>query len=297
MSLSHCRRRREPEDGLNILAELIDDASIDLGVRERPLLARVTGPTRRLHESDIALLPLDGVEHPTDVLVGYTAPPEWRAVGIVSSAEQHAAMDVAASAMPVRMTFLVERAGRSIALLTPSGPADDDRRGRRAVAGVAEGELVDVCRRVLGLPTSPPSRQPDAWLTLRWLDRLLVQAVAAPRRVGTWASAAALHPLVGPNATPSPPQVAELTATVSDAFGWEQLRQLAAEGAGGPSPAIEPALAAWMDAGCFARWLLGAELPVELLIEELEALLRPTVLEAVRSALPSSSPSPPREPP
>jgi hypothetical protein len=292
-----CRTERE----LSALARLIDDSSLDLAPPDPPRLVRVTGRRAHPSQAEVALLPLAAGQHPTDLLLGFTAPRGWAAVGVISTAHQHATDRPHASAVPVRLTFLLDRSGCSVTLLTPLEPASAKMGARRELTSHPEGQLADVCHRVLGLATPPPAEHPAEWLTRRWLDRILTEAVARPGRPGTWAEAVALHPLVGPGAPPTPAGLAQLTSGALSNLGWDGLRLLAARGADEQAPLVGPEVAAWMDAGCFARWLLAAELPEHLLLGELGALLPPVVVEAIGSAirpppLPSRAPEPPEPP-
>lgn len=280
--------RSTPE--LSTLAVQIDDAFSDLTADEPAHLLRVVTRTATDEGVELGLLPLEPGQHPADVMAGFTAPPNWHAVGVVTtgrSREIQAGKEppVANSEpRPIRLTFLLDRLGDAITLVTPLGSAAD---ARRELHEPPDGMLADACRRVLRLATAPPSDSPDLWLTMRWLDQLLAAAAAEPGAVTTWSAAVALHPLAPPGSSPSPVALAELVDQAVLTFDWERLRLLAAGGTG-PAPALEPAVAAWMDAGSFARHLLGAELPVDLMLTELDALLPAAVMRAVRRALPSS---------
>jgi hypothetical protein len=300
MPVSH---RRAPhgcrtERHLRALARLIDDSSLHLVPSDPPRLVRVTGRGPHPSQAEVALLPLAPGQHPTDVLLGFTAPATWAAVGVISSAHQHASDQPHVSAVPVRLTFLLDRSGCSVTLLSPLEPVSAKVGGRRELTSHPEGQLADICHRVLGLATAPPTEHPAEWLTRRWLDRILTEAVAKPGRPGTWAEAVALHPLVGPGAAPTPGGLAQLTSSALSTLGWDGLRLLATRGADAQSPLVGPEVAAWMDAGCFARWLLAAELPEHLVLGELGALLPPAVVQAIGSAIrPPPLPPGPPEPP
>ncbi|MCB1027362.1 MAG: hypothetical protein R2704_04570 [Microthrixaceae bacterium] len=119
------------------------------------------------------------------------------------------------------------------------------------VAG-GRGAAVDAMLLYLGLATPPEARTPGHLVGLVWLDRLLAAAVGAPGRIDTWATAAAHHPLYRPGDTA--PEVVSATADLA-AAGWDPIRLAVASGAARWGD-LDPAGAAWMDRGAFARWLL-----------------------------------------
>lgn len=283
----HARSRRQPVGDLAPLAEMIDDAFDDLTAGAPAHLLRVITDPAAPDEIELGLLALPAGGHPTDALLGFVAPPEWAAVGAVSTGHQRSPDEPEQEPVPVRVTYLLDSAGRAACLLSALAPGGAPAH-RRRVEEPLDGGLPDACRRVLGMATSPPSIGPEVWLATRWLDRLLAEALAEPGRLTTWSQAAATHPLVGRGPTPSPSAVAELVDTTVEAFGWERMRRLAADGRGDSAQGIDPDVAAWMDAGFFSRWLLSAELAPSLLLTELAALLPSPVLGSVVEALPSS---------
>jgi hypothetical protein len=140
--------------------------------------------------------------------------------------------------------------------------------------GSPEGEVADACRRALGLPTAPPPGSTLQLWTLAWLDRVVDVAgrAAAPDRLRTWAQVADLHAAAGPRCDPA--ALAAAAASLAEAWPWSRLRaEPSVVDAPGPVPAAE--LAAWMDDGMWARWLL-ARLPGE-----------HDLLAAVRALLPA----------
>lgn len=282
------RPSQNSAERLPALAIEIDEAFSDLVADEPAHLLRVVERAGSSGTVELGLLPLEPGQHPIEVMAGFLAPPEWQAVGVVTAGRSHQIEDgkprlaSEGERRPIRLTFLLDRGGHSISLVTPLGVTSE---ARRALHEPPDGALADACRRVLGLPTAPPTDGPEVWLTVRWLDQLLAVAVAEPGAVCTWRAAAKLHPLVGSDDPPTPAALARLVDDAVGAFDWERLRRLAARGTGA-EPGLEPAVAAWMDAGYFARHLLGAELPIELMLGELEALVSPAVHRAVQRALP-----------
>lgn len=291
---AHRTRPRRPEAPehklLNALSTSIDDAFSHLAADDPAHLLRVIDRADHAEAFELGLLPLATDVHPAEAMAGFTAPADWSAVGVVTSGRTE---EMVAAGTPdrgeraphdVRLTFLLARSGRSVALLTPIGAMSCERR---VLCEPPLGVLADACRLVLGLRTAEPTGGPELWLSARWLDRLLAAALDQPGAVRTWNAAVRLHPLISGSPEPTPQEVAALAEQAATEFDWERLRLLATCGQGA-EPAITPAVASWMDAGFFARHLLAAELPIDLLVTELDALVPDAVMAAVRQALPAS---------
>jgi len=177
---------------------------------------------------DIAINPLPSHD-PVASLYGFVAPPQWLAFGIAASA---ATLGDGGASDRIRIVFLVDRGGRAVhaargIVLT----ANADR---------ATGRVPDICRRVLGLPTAPPSSDPRVLWDVDWLDRILAQRLAAD--------------LGSP-----PPSWQDVYALRrhrrSDGAPWAILRREVA--AGLLDVGLPADLAAWMDDGMFERELLA----------------------------------------
>lgn len=144
-----------------------------------------------------------------------------------------------------------------------------------AEGAAAEGLVPDLCRRVLGMPTPPPTDQTDEYLGRLWLDRLLTSATARPGAL-TSAEVVALHPaeqaeVFGRELTWL--HLAIATHRFAAAVPWAVLRRrFASSGDDRVARA-----AGWFDDGSFSRWML-AQLPTAAeALEALEALLPPGV--------------------
>lgn len=287
----HSRRPKVARpDVLATIAETIDAAFDHLTVDDPAHLLRIISASERLEDIELGLLPLPAGLHPAEAMAGFTAPADWMAVGLVTTASSHELeaehpCGTKAAHQAVRLTFLLARSGEACTLLSPIG-SEDSRRRRLDEPPI--GLLPDACRRMLGLATAPPADGPEVWLTARWLDRMLAQIIERTDAVPAWEGAVALHPLVPPGAAPSAEGLAAMVEAAGSAFEWERLRLLAIK-ADAPDPAINPTVAAWMDAGSFARHMLAAELPIDLLLTELGALLPAEVMRQVREALPRSA--------
>jgi hypothetical protein len=222
--------------------------------------------------------PIEG--HPFDMLAGFTAPPHWRAAGVSTTGwaqrtgQGGRRLTGPGDREPVRITVLVDREGGAAGVMRIGG-AGGDTGEVVPLPGPPEGEVADACRRALGLPTAPPPGSTLELWTLTWLDRLVDVAgrADAPARLRTWAQVADLHAAAGPRRDPV--GLAAAAAALAEAWPWSRLR---AEPSviEGPGPVPRTDLAAWMDDGMWARWLL-ARLPGE-----------DDLLAAVRAMLPST---------
>jgi hypothetical protein len=224
-------------------------------------------------------MPLEG-GHPLEVLMGFRAPLHWRLIGVSCTGEARHVRRARRSpgTLPegdaVTVTLLVDRDGDAACVV---------RKGDEVtpMPGRPEGTVADACRRALDLPTAPPPRSTLGLWTLAWLDRLVDVAsrADAASRLATWAQVAELHAAVGPltrevAGASGPAALAASARALAEAWTWARLRA---------DPAVvelpdrrpSPQLAAWMDDGMWARWLLS-RLPD-----------RADLLAAVRALLPA----------
>ncbi|MFN8051969.1 MAG: hypothetical protein U0Q22_11055 [Acidimicrobiales bacterium] len=216
-----------------------------------------------------------------DDLIGVDAPPGWRGLAIVLAGASTALdpADAAVSADGVTLSLAIDRGGSlEVALRTPAGiaPIDDP--------GSSSGFLVDVARRVFGLPTLGPVPGPEALVTACWLEQLL-DRVADPScgRIRSWADALALHPLAPAPGTGSltPDELARLTLLAAGESPWSRLHRSIVEREVAPV-GLTPAQVAWMDWPLFARWTLGVHRGVTELLEDLTLFADGPLLRDVR---------------
>lgn len=285
------------------LDRLVTAVDTTLGGRpdvvEGGVLLRVTG-----HPPQVATIPLEG-DHPLDMLLGFTAPVHWRAIGIHCRARAYDlpgpdrgeggravpdGPDGPEPPHPVVVTVLVDRSGSGSGLL---------RRGPLStrLPGAPEGSVGDACRRALGLATpAPPSSTAELWLRV-WLDRVVEAAGSGDDRdeLTTWDAVAALHPASPARPTPAaaqpptlpagvglgdPEALAETTHVLAGAWPWSRLRH-EPDVIDTARPPLPRQVAEWMDDGMFARWVLAELADLGLLCRTVRALLPPGVAAAV----------------
>jgi hypothetical protein len=204
------------------------------------------------HPSGVALALHDLGADPVDELVGFVAPPDWDAFGLVAPGR---ATDLESGRdHPVVVTHLCDRLGQELSAIRSAGPDGPTVWPHPAPPEPVVGRVPDLCRRVLGLATPPPEGPPtELWLT-QWLDRCLALAALAESPL-TWEHLAALHP-AGPvgagRRAPGPDALAELAAAGARQASWRSLRLAA--GTGTDLPVLTPEMVAWMDDGTFSRW-------------------------------------------
>ena len=232
------------------------------------------GALLRVHQAAsgadcLAWLPLHGA-HPLEALLGYVAPPEWRAIGVCAPGRAHSADGTD----DVTATLLVDRAGATASIL---------RRGddREVMPGRPDGVLADACRRALGLPTAPPPWSSLMLWTLAWLDRIVEADGARPPGLPSL--------VVGGGRPPPPRQLAARAtrsalaldaAALAEAWPWARLRaEPGVADIAGPRPSS--ALAAVdgrRHVGPLAR---RPAPPADELLEATRAVLSPVVADAV----------------
>ncbi|MGQ0616062.1 MAG: hypothetical protein ACT4PW_03585 [Acidimicrobiia bacterium] len=308
-------------DGLEALALSLEATAHDAGWGPAASLARVT-------PAGVAVRPLPHDDDVVSALAGFTAPPDWRAIGLISEGWARPLTGMATSAgatgggdcsgvhdegaVPgpgggrprpgphrvehrsrARTVMLVQRDGTTAVVVRTFGGRPQVMP--RWAAGVSGGRLHDFCLRALGLATAPPPRSTLELWAVAWLDDVLAVAARRPAELDRFAAVAALFPAatmlsappfagaVGP-AEMSPPQLVEVGQRLGDACSWSLMRSACAERCtaldGRPS-----ALAAWFDAGSFARWAL-AELPsVADLALAVLALVAPPAADGVAATL------------
>jgi hypothetical protein len=236
-------------------------------------------------ELDLGLWPIpDGAAHPADPLVGFVAPPDWSALGLVCTGRLRHLDRPGAAPQRVVTTALAcrDQPGASV-LQVDDAPL-------QLIEGDATGWVADVLARALGRPTPPATTSPAILIELAWIDQLATGLLARPSRMRSWRWMADRHPLRGGGPVPSPTDLSARTAIEGAARTWRSLREAVADA---PLPAARmgppggrPTTAAeWFDDGALSRWLCRDFPPPEQLVPDLLAVLPEHLGEALADAL------------
>ena len=217
-----------PRSELHELASMLLDDQID-----GPLAVALAAYSHDGH-IDLSVRPLPSID-PIGSLFGFYAPDQWLAFGVALRGHARHLDLPGGAAIPVRISYLLDRNGSEVSVARAEGtePLLVDLRGNPA----ALGRVPDTCRRVLGIPTSPPDADPQLLWGLDWLDRVLASVVGRDlgSRPLTWPEVRCLHR--GRSSSNAP---------------WSILRRECAAGqldiAG-----LSPCEAEWMDDGMFSR--------------------------------------------
>lgn len=270
-----------------LAAVLLDALGDRVAEQGRPMWVRVLDAPDAADGFDLDL------DDSPEGLLGWVAPDDCQGVGVVATGRvtlDEGSEDGPGGLRPghtpgVRLACVVSRDGVvGWRMVVPGGTCLE--------APPAEGRLLDCFRRCFGLPTPPPLADTARVEVVVWL----LAVHDAIRRTGrrlSWHEVAELHPVSANRIHPQllhrtrPADLADLIRMAAWNWSWEDLRRAAAEGRWGDD-IIEPRLAAWMDQGMFARWILG-ELPApDELIDAVRPHLSPStarrLAHAVRAA-------------
>lgn len=230
---------------------------------------------------DLGVLPLEG-RHPTELLLGSTAPDHWHAVGMATSGW---AYHVAERSSPDRRRHRVH----VVSLLSRTGEhahrtrADEPALAPLLGAELPVGEQVDLLRRALGLPTDPAPVEASAYWSIQWLTELVGGDEPPETIVGALDAHPAMrllrHGVRGVDA-----DVEDVLAAFHRVLTWSRLRLLAADGRF-EIPDLLPADAAWLDDGAFARFVLNRSPALHVLRARLAAHVPDEVAVAVLDVL------------
>lgn len=230
-------------------------------------------------------------------LLGWSAPPEVARIVVLAAGRAAGTGDTDYAGR-----FPVSRAYPALATAPVSVVVGIDRlgnlAGRLRLGDVVQdqaptgGRLVDGLRRCFALPTAPPPRDTAGLLAALWLAAIAAsgQAHRSHRRRMTWPEALRLHPacsLLLADEPDLPDAALEMVAGRAPlTWTWAALRRSAA--ANGSLNELCPSeLAAWMDEGMYARWVLGAVAPEAQLAPaaeiRLDALARRNLMDLLHS--------------
>ncbi|MEO5678997.1 MAG: hypothetical protein ABIS47_04930 [Acidimicrobiales bacterium] len=268
---------------------------------------------------DLEARPL-GSAHALDMLCGERPKPEWVAVGVVVDGwtvppaatddvdwrtlhRDGPSLAVHPERRRVRTLHLVGRGGAvALALL---GEGDDEPEAHATADGGARdgptGPLPDGLRRLLGLPTPPcPVPAVELWASL-WLAAVVARATRRRATPLGWQAIAALHPGAqllrqAPGLDPTD-HLAVIGRTLARVWGWDALQAAAVAGVDRADFLPPPSVAAWADAGMFARLVLRHLDPLWSSRRHLGGRLSPAALAQVDATLGAwgLDPAPPGE--
>jgi hypothetical protein len=227
------------------------------------------------HGADAEILELGPSTNPVTLLCHQQPKPEWMAAGVLVNGwtvPPDAAVGIDWRTMTPTVPLSVHparRAVRTLHIVSRGGAVALAMHGEGADApevnatddggepGGPCGPLPDSLRRLFGLPTPPsPVTALELWASL-WLQALVRTHC---RRSTTWATVARIHPASalleddGIRATPENLVVAGRALAV--AKGWDDLQLRAVTGSDAWSILPPSDVAAWADAGMFARLVL-----------------------------------------
>jgi hypothetical protein len=249
---------------LPMLASLLTDVPIEspVAVGVRLLPDRGVGRTVA-DEIELHFRHLDCTDA-VCALGGFVAPAAWQAFGIVAPGRS---VPLDADGEPLDDPGTQVVAGTFVGRSGEVASQVRTATGAVLADGPADGRVLDVCRRVLGLPTAAAAGSPQVWATVVWVDAVLAASLLAdlgePPR---WPALAALDPLG--------------EAVDLGALRWPLVRASCAAGLVAV-PGMSAELAAWMDDGMFAREAVSALPPLFEMLSDLRELLPPHEFERV----------------
>lgn len=250
---------------------------------------------------ELGVLPLKG-RHPTDDLLGFTAPSGWHALGLATHGwAYHAAErdDPRRHRDRVHVVTLVSRTGEHAhrTRITGRGALE-----RRLAAEPPGGEQIDLLRRALGLATDPPPCDASVYWSVAWLAALMHSDSDPP---GSWDDVVQRHPALGlfsAEMLVGERDLLDVLTGFHRVGTWSRLRLLTSESAF-RAPGLRAEHADWLDDGAFARYVLNRcpplgtlrarvrrELPTDLATRVLDTLDR---LGVPTSAWPDDATGPP----
>lgn len=240
-----------------------DQLIADLRSGLEPSLVHVADERHGRHE--IGLEPLDG-QHPSTLLVGFTAPEEWHALGLAVRGYAYPLSERSdvrtRQRTRVHIVTLISRSGETAQRMHVPDDLDLER-ALGADPGDAGGEQIDLLRLALGLGTDEPPCPSDVYWTIEWLSALLGTDTGA---LQTWPDVIVRHPAMRllHQTGRTEDDIVEVAAAFGRVCHWRRLRRWARDGAFTP-PELVPSDGDWFDDGAFARFLLSRCPPLAML--------------------------------
>ncbi len=214
------------------LARLANIVDADLGGVDELPTGESASLIRVARNGEVAIKSLDG-QHPFDALLGFVAPEDWEVLGVI--APGWGTRLVTGERLRTRVIYLAGRDGEEASLIRFAG--DDDGEVLRLTERTI-GRVADCVRRALDLPTTP---EPEDGLLALWFHRVLQRMAACN------------HPSFGGRKL-APTDVGVF---IDDArpVSWNDERWAVIQHEG--SDLMTGDLAAWMDEGMYARFVLA----------------------------------------
>lgn len=220
--------------------------------------------------------------------IGWHAPPEWQAAGLLGETMGFIAdAGTSAVAHELAVALLVDRQGdvvvRRAAYVDGASrvhlphermsPTDDEFRQ-------PTGRFVGFCHRLLQLPTPPAPASPGRVWTAVWFDAVLtlVTERSPGERSLRWREVAQCHPVPAALSLRDPLRPEHLVQLAEHplAESWEAVR-LATIAGEWQWPDTPVGAAEWFDAGSFGRWLLDLYPEPTTLLAALADMVSPSV--------------------
>lgn len=221
-------------ESLHRLAQTID---ADLGEVDALPTGESASLIRVTRSGEIAIRSLDG-DHPFDALLGFVAPDDWEVLGVIAPGWGTQYGDTAPKKRRIRVIHIASRMGDEASLVRFAG---DQAATSVSVDDRPAGRVADCVRRALNLPTTA---EPGETLSTLWVHRVM-QALASR-----------LHPSFGRKRVEAH-EIDDIVACAAPR-SWSDERWAVVQSGG--SILMDGAIAAWMDDGMYARYVL-ADLP------------------------------------
>ena len=202
---------------------------------------------------DLGLRSLEG-RHPSEVLLGTTAPPEVHAIGIVAAGRALRLDADPSRRHRVQLVSIVSRSGEHVHRIDGLPPWLEP-----PATSTPEGEQVDLLRRCLGLPTAPPPCPIAVHWAIEWLAAITDEHQPVP---ATPHELAARHPamaLLGTDDTPrldAQLDLVDVARAFARVLDWGRLRALTSDRFVAVA-GLAPEHARWLDDGAFSRYVLS----------------------------------------
>jgi hypothetical protein len=247
---------------LEALVAAVDAGTEENGWNEGHFLIRVDATDAE--GADVGTKPIAG--HPLNTLLGFTAPPEWLAIGVcaegwAASMDSGVRPSQSKGRMRVRNTTLVARNGAVASGMRLAG-------GEFQQMGEGIGTILDALKRAVGVSTAAPEVSFEGWVARMLLTLIIGDTPRGHRRV-PWSQ---LRPTL------------ERYKELADEGSWETLRGVASKREHVVAD-LTPTEAAWMDEGMFSRWVIGGMPSYEHLLEEARKASTPEAFSQLRRQL------------